>query len=379
MNLLGYKLFIKVKRAIESLLLHKEKAGILTVLFLLIITIPLLRSERLFLSSQVLALQRGGEITKEEQIALFCGEDDSDEKTDYSFGENITVDGNPLSLQNFSAKTDRLGDFLLLVNDNTLFASNSPLKTYLPAFYQHGLIVYTVQPKDTLGKIAVNFGVSLNTILWANNLGVRSIIKPGQNLIILPVSGVLHKVKKGETLSELSHKYKVPLDEIIAFNNLKKETPLITGQNLIIPGAKMPEKVSLAVLNGLKPMEESVSNLPAYPGFYLYPTSGGWNKGILHYYNAVDIINSCGSPIYAAADGLITKASYDKWYGNYVKIQHYNGTITVYGHLSTILAQEGQIVKRGDLIGKMGDTGNARGCHLHFEVRGAKNPFVLKE
>jgi len=101
---------------------------------------------------------------------------------------------------------------------------------------------------------------------------------------------------------------------------------------------------------------------------------------VLHNNNAVDIANSCGTPIYAAADGIVISISsgggWNGGYGNSIKIQHPNGTTTLYAHLSSINITKGASVKQGDFIGKMGSTGKATGCHLHFEVNGAKNPFV---
>ena len=105
---------------------------------------------------------------------------------------------------------------------------------------------------------------------------------------------------------------------------------------------------SLAAKNGLKPMTEDVSGWQKLDSSFLYPTNGGYNKGILHYYNAVDIINYCGSPIYAAADGLIVEvksSGYNSlWF--LCKIQHFadfKNTITVYAHLGSVLVSEGQL------------------------------------
>ncbi|MEK9183921.1 MAG: M23 family metallopeptidase [Patescibacteria group bacterium] len=116
--------------------------------------------------------------------------------------------------------------------------------------------------------------------------------------------------------------------------------------------------------------------------YFSIPTTG-WNWGQLHRYNAVDIANSCGKPIYAAAEGLVKEAR-DGWsegYGTYVLINHANNTSTKYAHNQKNLVNAGQYVLRGDLIAYIGNTGNVHGetgCHLHFEVRGAKNPFVKK-
>ena len=76
------------------------------------------------------------------------------------------------------------------------------------------IITYIVKEGDSPSKIAAQFGVSLNTILWANNLKSGSVIKPGQELLILPITGVYHTVQKGETLSAIAKKYSVSVGEI---------------------------------------------------------------------------------------------------------------------------------------------------------------------
>ena len=142
------------------------------------------------------------------------------------------------------------------------------------------------------------------------------------------------------------------------------------------------EKVSListsAFLDSAQPITNSQKSKDSY---FIIPTTG-WNWGILHSYNAVDIANNCGTPIYAAASGLIIESVAKGWnegYGHYVKIEHLNNTETVYAHLNENIAPGGKYVTQGELIGYMGNTGNTHGptgCHLHFEVHGAKNPLA---
>lgn len=303
-------------------------------------------------------------------------------QTAYAYSENITVDGAIISLEENQADAS-LENFFMIVDDGSLMGINSPLAFYLPTAKRHGILTYEVQDSDTAGQIAAKFGVSLNTILWANDLKSGSLIKPGQELVILPISGVRHLVKKGDTISSIATKYKASVEEIIAFNSLSNDKLLIEGQELIIPdGLLFSTSISSAASSaGLKPMTVDISSWPSEKGFFAYPASGGWNKGILHYYNAVDIINSCGSPIYVSADGIVVEArkGWNLGYGNYIKIQHFNGALTVYGHLRDLYVKEGDKVSQNQTLGTMSDTGNANGCHLHFEIIGAQNPFVLKK
>lgn len=131
---------------------------------------------------------------------------------------------------------------------------------------------------------------------------------------------------------------------------------------------------------------EQYQNIGDWPdlGKYLSIPARGWNWGHLHNYNAVDIANICGAPIYAAAEGLITELREGGWnegYGSYIMISHPNNVLTKYAHNKKNLVSVGQYVLRGDLIAYIGNTGNTHGptgCHLHFEVRGARNPFAKR-
>jgi murein DD-endopeptidase MepM/ murein hydrolase activator NlpD len=105
---------------------------------------------------------------------------------------------------------------------------------------------------------------------------------------------------------------------------------------------------------------------------YVMPTRGVWTSGfgyrwgVLH--GGIDIANSIGTPILAASDGVVISAGPYAGYGNMVKLRHADGTVTLYGHLSSILVDIGERVWAGDQIAKMGNTGNSTGPHLHFEV-----------
>lgn len=103
-----------------------------------------------------------------------------------------------------------------------------------------GIITYEVQPGDIPSEIASIFGITTNTLLWANNLSPWSNIKPGQTLVILPVSGVKHTVKSGETLDSIVKKYKGDLEKTIALNGLPADGSLAVGQGIVIPDGQKP-------------------------------------------------------------------------------------------------------------------------------------------
>jgi len=283
-------------------------------------------------------------------------------------GKEQAVSNTGLNGFNLAQSDEELAGFAL-VEDSAFLNSAGPLQNILTK--RENLMIYKVQAGDTLSEIAKNFGISVDTIRWANQSLTTHSLKPGQEIILLPVSGVVHKVKEGETLESIANLYKIDIEKIKKYNELKGG--LAVGMNLVIPDAKPLSKSTYDT--------SAYKGLPKISGYFALPTTG-WNWGRLHSYNAVDIANSCGTPVYAAADGLVIKADdsgYNGGYGQFLKIEHPNGTATLYAHLSKIFVTEGQMVKQGELIGNIGNTGNTHGytgCHLHFEVHGAQNPFA---
>lgn len=224
---------------------------------------------------------------------------------------------------------------------------------------------YVVEKGDTLASIASKFGISQDTIMWVNNLTSKS-VKPGQTLLILPVSGLVHLVSDKETIDSIAKNYKANKDDILSFNNLSSEGDIYVGDVLVIPGGKMPSK------------GPQIVSIPLGESYFIIPTEGRISQGahgVL--YNAVDIANSCGKIVVAAAGGVVQRAGYISVGGNRITILHPNGVVTYYGHFSSMIVKPGQTVEAGQIIGYVGQTGYATGCHVHFEVRGAKN-FMTK-
>ncbi len=274
---------------------------------------------------------------------------------------------------------------LATVHDSALLAIAPTSEDYIVAggFQRSQVIEYTVQEGDALSFIASDYGVSTNSIIWANNLKNIDAIRPGQVLKIPPVSGIVHTVARGDTIASLAKKYSADESRILAFNDIPADGALNIGDELVIPDGKMPQSAttisgSAYTIASSIATEKKFSYLPNLGSYFMQPTSG-YNWGILHGRNGVDVANSCGTPIYAAADGTITTALTSGWnggFGKYIKIAHANGTETLYAHLSQLKVSIGAAVSRGQLIALMGTTGNSTGCHLHFEVHGARNPLV---
>lgn len=250
------------------------------------------------------------------------------------------------------------------------------------------IAIYTVVEGDTLSTIAQKNNVSTATIMWANDIDDVDDIAPGDTLFILPVSGVKHIVLSSDTLSTISDEYEADEEDIIAFNSLPANGEIKEGQELVIPGGAIeaPEPAPAPVVenpNGLAFPDASViiprrEYTKTSSGYFTHPAPGARRTQGIHPTNAVDLAAPQGTPIVAAAGGTVTKVSGSGWqggYGQHVIISHPNGSITLYAHMSRIDTKKGASVKQGEVIGRVGSTGRSTGSHVHFEVRGATNPF----
>jgi len=239
--------------------------------------------------------------------------------------------------------------------------------------------VYVVREGDTLSQIAEMYDVSANTILWANDIKKAGLIQPGTELVILPITGVRHVVKEGETLSDIVEKYEGDLDEVISYNQLASADAITPGDTVVVPGGAVEQTVRER--SAPTPTKTSGSVAVATGGGsngYSHPLPGGQRTQGIHGYNGVDYAAPVGTPIYAAAAGevIISKGSgWNGGYGSYVVIRHPNGTQTLYAHNSSNAVGVGQYVAAGETVAYVGSTGRSTGAHLHFEVRGASNPF----
>ncbi len=265
------------------------------------------------------------------------------------------------------------GPSLAMVDNTVLSATSEETGPFVdPGKSGSGQIsVYIVREGDTISSLAEMFGVSTNTIRWANSLK-SNILKPGQELVILPISGVRHSVVKGDTLQSLAKKYKADLEDILSYNNLATDAKIAVGDVVIIPdGVISAAPRAVAVSSG-------GSGQSVVSGYFLRPIRGGVRSQGIHGYNGVDIAAPVGTSIMAAADGTVILArgsGYNGGYGLYVVVKHANGTQTLYAHMSRVSVSVGQSVKQGQTIGAVGNTGRSTGPHIHFEVRGARNPF----
>lgn len=250
---------------------------------------------------------------------------------------------------------------------------------------RESIIDYLVQAGDTVSTIAAQFGVSVNTILWENDLNAYSLIRPGNKLAILPMSGVSYKISRGDTLASIASKYGVEANLILEANKLANADRLSAGQKLFIPGGKKTYYTPVQTARNISPVSLlqdifKPENLKSFISNKLaWPTVGA---RITQYFSwrhhAVDIANRVGTPVYACDAGTVEVAGWGRGYGNQIVVDHGAGRKSRYAHLSKFYVRVGQTVKKGEAIAGMGSTGNSTGPHVHFEyiINGIKyNPL----
>lgn len=247
-------------------------------------------------------------------------------------------------------------------------------------------IDYKVESGDTISSIAQKFGISSDTIKWANDL-ISDAIKPGQVLKILPVTGVSYIVKSGDTLESVAKKFSAEQQPILdfPFNDIPDDLSLKVGQLLIIPDGSPPEIKAPKP----KPQPQYLAQGPGSPAFsapggaqFIWPAGGTLTQYFSWYHPGIDIADRSAPGIAAADGGTVMVAGWPdaQGYGNRVVIDHGNGYTSLYAHLSNIYVSAGQTVSRGQLIGQMGSTGRSTGTHLHLEIRYkgvALNPLAI--
>lgn len=283
---------------------------------------------------------------------------------------------------NIDPKGSMGGGDITILDDTALVPDSGPSGTIADIKsndYQGDVNLYVVREGDTLPKIAKLFQINLNTILWANNLNSNSAIHKGDTLIILPIDGVQHTVKRGDTIQGIAKKYGAKVSDILEFNDLIAGQVIEAGDTLLVPNGTQGGSLS-----GTTPKASThlTTSLPSVAGYFSNPLPGARRTQGIHGYNGVDLAASTGTPILAAADGVVVVSHFrpltDPWfggYGNYVDINHPNGTQTRYAHMSAVYVSVGAQISKGQPIGEVGSTGKSTGPHLHFEVHGAKNPF----
>jgi murein DD-endopeptidase MepM/ murein hydrolase activator NlpD len=279
-----------------------------------------------------------------------------------------------------------------LLRPSTATTVNAPPVPVAPA----SVMTYVVQAGDTVWDIGARLNVGMYSVLWSNDLSEDDVVRPGQELRIPPVPGVAYQVKPSDTLDGIAARFKVEPTTVVDANRLRPGEPLPAERWIVVPGGELPITVRpetpivRPVAPATRPNTPASAPRPALAprpapapvapapapvapavatGRLQWPTRGsittyysGWHPGI-------DIAAPFGTPIGVSDAGRVVYAGWDRTgYGNRIIVNHGNGFTTTYNHLSAFLVQVGQSVSKGQVIARMGSTGNSTGPHLHFEI-----------
>jgi murein DD-endopeptidase MepM/ murein hydrolase activator NlpD len=277
--------------------------------------------------------------------------------------------------QGQSGSDDRRGNVLAASTEEVSFYTMQAEE--VRALRGGEVMMHAVKEDETLETIAAQYGLQKETVMWENNLKAGATLALGDQLRILPLDGIRHKVAKGETVVTIGKKYGLEDAQTQAivdfpFNEFVNDETfeLAPGQYLMIPGGVKPEEKAITpsatYARTLTPDAGTVNAT----GSFIWPASGMITQGYSFYHKAIDIANNTSPSILAADSGVVITSGWtSSGYGNHVIIDHGNGSKTLYAHMSVLTVGEGQSVNRGDVIGVMGSTGRSTGIHLHFEIR----------
>jgi murein DD-endopeptidase MepM/ murein hydrolase activator NlpD len=284
---------------------------------------------------------------------------------------------------------------------STVVRRNTEPQTVSPLRARVDVLRYTVQGGDSVFAIADRFSIEPETVLWGNFETLEDdphLLRPGQELNILPVDGTYYQWQAGDSLQSVADFFGVEATDIVDWpgNNLDPLNPTVdTGAWLVVPGGARALRTwvvpmiargaaGVGTAFGAGGCTGDYSGGAVGGGGFIWPSANHYVSGNDYWsgHLAIDIAAGGGTPVWAADSGVVVFAGWSNGgYGNFIMVDHGNGWQTAYAHLSSVSVGCGQSVGQGETIGFAGSTGNSTGAHLHFETRsdgGFVNPwFVL--
>lgn len=259
------------------------------------------------------------------------------------------------------------------------------LKTNIPERPRYQEIDHEVVRGDSVFAISSEYKISPETLLWANYDVLKDSpdsLRLGMVLRVPPTDGVYYQWLEGDTLDSVATKFKAKIEDVINWpgNNIDLVDPEPqVGSYVMIPGGSR-EFVQWLIptiargSSGTTSLNTSAcGGGPVGSGGFFWPADNHFLSGNDYWggHLGIDLAAGEGAPVYSADSGVVTIASggYNGGYGNVIMIDHGNGYVTLYAHLSQINVTRCQGVYAGNMIGLAGNTGNSFGSHLHFEVR----------
>ncbi len=246
---------------------------------------------------------------------------------------------------------------------NSLFIRDETQTNVCPPAALSRLQRHRIQPGETLEGIARQYNLIPATLLGMNPILRQNQIPLGQEIVIPPYNGIRVEVPAGRTLQEVAQAYNARADVIFEANGCQHQPQVvfIPGVNWTPGGPVVP---ALSVLSGY-PLPEEAPVQMGY-GWQLHPTAG---EVVFH--SGIDLSARIGTPVLAVGEGVVAFTGSRSGYGNLVVVNHQSGKQTRYAHLSEITVQTGQTVSLGEILGKVGISGepDSDQPHLHFEIR----------
>lgn len=221
--------------------------------------------------------------------------------------------------------------------------------------------VHTVKTGESIWRISQKYNVPIYAIESANPDKAGRIIRPGDRLKIPPSAGIYYTVKNGDSLSMIARKYKLSAKKIRGSNSLTGNI-IHAGQRLFLTDAKpIPQKRYKMQARFIWPIRGHITSLY---GWRRHPFNGS-----RQFHPGLDIGAVTGTAIHSTGKGLVVFAGDGGTYGNLIIIRHKDNYYSIYAHSSKLIIKKGQVVKQGQIIARVGNTGLSTGSHLHFEMK----------
>ncbi len=329
----------------------------------------------------------------EALIRTFVGEDQY--KT-YIEDNQVKIETTGEEIQNVYVDEDITVKETNIPVDETIYTDSSELANYLLYGKEQKANEYIVQTGDTIENVAFNNKISPEEVLISNSTltSTTNLLYPGQKLQIIETNPQISVVEESYVVEDIESQYPteerydenaaIGVDKVIqdgenGLERVAQRVKKVNGViNYVVPEGKTVLKapISKIIMKGTKYIPDVGSTTS-----WGWPTDSGWRlssgyvwrtnpvTGKRELHGGLDISGTgYGSRIYATNNGRVKEAGYHYSYGNHVIIDHNNGYLTLYAHMSRINVKEGQVVARGDVIGYVGMTGTATGPHVHYEI-----------
>ncbi len=239
--------------------------------------------------------------------------------------------------------------------------SSSDDRDIEPPLQAH-IIEHEVASGDTIWDIATKYSTDPESLAVINDMDNWDRLQPGETVRVLTISGLLYRADPDDTVEDIAERYQIDEKDLMAVNSLRPGDEISVGEELILPHARPEDEAVLAARGEL----------------YQWPLQGritsyfGYRWGRMH--TGIDIAAPQGTPVEASRSGRVSFAGWRGGYGQVIILDHGDGKTSWYAHLSSMDVGEGQMVDRGQVIGRVGMTGRSTGPHLHFEIRVNDDP-----